>query len=1004
MSIKLIEDFKMNNSGGAIAATLYGQANFAASTAGNTYASNGLSSTGLDLSFSSSSASTTTGNYAYAIKNGLVASTNVAVGFSSSDSTFAYTLDLIAETTALPTSAILSMSWHPSGNYVAVGWNSASAGIYLYQYNGNGSLTFIATPTTQPTATINALAWTPDGNNLIVGCNTGTSPLLVYSFSSNTLTKLTNPSTQPTNAISSLDISPNGTYVAVGTSSATTPLLMYSNSGGTLTSLANPTQPGQQTTGRNCLVWHPSSNYFAMAANTATTLVLYRNNGNGTFTQLTAPTQPGNVVTNLSWSPNGLYLIAGTTSTTTTINPYSFDPVAGSATKLTVPSSQPSGASNCSMWSPDGNYLQVGIGSGVGIYSYSFSGGTLTNIAPPASSNGSTVLVGKYSLDGNHLVAGYGGSPTVYLGVYAAYNTLFALTVSNATASNMLSYTSLNNLRVFKDASKVGLMYYNPSTTGGMYASSTLASLNLTDTTVTNMYFEVVVNSTGASLYMNNLLAATLTNSDIVSMLGSYAVYFKNAYVNTTGSAFTKNSFVTDMYITDGSGSANTGRLGPSSITTAASVYDNVVFANTWSLTGGASETAIFNTDPVSSGSTVNTLVAGAVGSVEGTYSPVDVVYGYSTDVYANANAIGSSNITIKNLSGTNTVIPSTSISKTQFTSDIFYNQMFLTTTSATAIGITYKNNSGGTFTPSTGVDIQPTNSGISGKWSPDGKYVLLGTSGSAPTLFVYKNNYNGTLTKLTNPPQASNPPTDVTWSPDSNYFAIVMSGTAVVIYQNNGNDTFSQVQTLSSTGYTGGIAWSPDGKYIAVGTSTGNCSIIKMIGPTSFVGLTTITSGNSNGVSSVCWSPDSTYIGIGVSTTLMYIGLNQKNDNFSLLGSFGSAISGTVQRISFSPDGNYVFLGTANTAYAFRNNKNNTFTQLSGTGFGSFAVTGVDWTPDSNYVVVASSTAASFLTVYQVSGGSFTKLTNPTQPASSLTRGITISPSFTNNTFTYNA
>jgi hypothetical protein len=131
-----------------------------------------------------------------------------------------------------------------------------------------------------------------------------------------------------------------------------------------------------------------------------------------------------------------------------------------------------------------------------------------------------------------------------------------------------------------------------------------------------------------------------------------------------------------------------------------------------------------------------------------------------------------------------------------------------------------YKNNGDNTFTEQTGISL----TGITWTSSDWGDYnndgyldvLLSGNTGSSYITKIYKNNKDNTFTEQTGISLPGPYSAKVAWGDYNNdgYLDILLTGSygsgfISRIYQNNGNDTFSEQAGISLTGvYDAGVAW----------------------------------------------------------------------------------------------------------------------------------------------------------------------------------------------------
>ncbi|MFH1831392.1 MAG: WD40 repeat domain-containing protein, partial [bacterium] len=127
-----------------------------------------------------------------------------------------------AATPVTITSYLHSIDWHPSGNYIAVGYYTGSAGRFqVYRFTGS-SLTPLGAAI-QPTGNSElwVVKWSPDGNFLAVGNRqeSTTKNLEVYNFNPSASTPLTvtaaNQKNYGPSYLFSVAWRPDGKYLAI---------------------------------------------------------------------------------------------------------------------------------------------------------------------------------------------------------------------------------------------------------------------------------------------------------------------------------------------------------------------------------------------------------------------------------------------------------------------------------------------------------------------------------------------------------------------------------------------------------------------------------------------------------------------------------------------------------------------------------------------------------------------------------------------------------------------
>jgi 6-phosphogluconolactonase (cycloisomerase 2 family) len=154
--------------------------------------------------------------------------------------------------------------------------------------------------------------------------------------------------------------------------------------------------------------------YNAIAHSTSPYVTVYGQDGD-TSTKISDPsTLPTGTGVGASWTADGTHLaVAHATSPYVTV----YSRSGSTLTKIADPATLPASTGRAVSWSPDGTYLAVAHSTTPYLTVYSRSGSTLTKIADPASLPGGTAQGVSWSLDGAYLAVAVGTSP--YLAVYS---------------------------------------------------------------------------------------------------------------------------------------------------------------------------------------------------------------------------------------------------------------------------------------------------------------------------------------------------------------------------------------------------------------------------------------------------------------------------------------------------------------------------------------------------------------------------------------------------------
>ncbi len=200
---------------------------------------------------------------------------------------FLYRFDKVAQTLTLVDSAkdaavsdqVNAGRWSPDGNYLAIGGSFATGGpLVVYNFNrSTEKLTEVdsASPDGIANSSIVSLSWSPDGQFLAVGLDdssqTLANELFIYTFNrtTQTLTQVdarTPSAISNTNVVKTVDWSPNGHYLVIGgvmDSDQDIFLYQFNRATEQLTQVASAS-PGNSNNVVNSIDWSPDGTYLAI--------------------------------------------------------------------------------------------------------------------------------------------------------------------------------------------------------------------------------------------------------------------------------------------------------------------------------------------------------------------------------------------------------------------------------------------------------------------------------------------------------------------------------------------------------------------------------------------------------------------------------------------------------------------------------------------------------------------------------------------------------------------
>ncbi|MCX5921734.1 MAG: hypothetical protein NTX86_00155 [Candidatus Dependentiae bacterium] len=472
---------------------------------------------------------------------------------------------------------INGVSWHPSDYYIAAVRNSGTnQELYVYRYNV-GPATLTQTTAIELGFDAFAVSWHPTGNFLAIGNADTANEIRVYSAAAGVLTALTTFNIAPNANVSNdaLSFSPTGTYLAAGVASnAGSELYVYTFNG---TTLAINAQAEVGVT-VSCLDYSHTNSVIAVGLISGTQcLRVYQHDpGAGTLTELTSARVGETVTVNsVHWSPDGTQLVMGrNTGTGTEFRLYAYDSTAATLTQLYGENS--TSVVRTVAWSPNAKYVARGDDAfNLRIYnrvSPALDYFVFNNIKMALSSNTTLKNMARFkgvcALDGKGITLDLSASFTATNGnailVDAGSSLLLQnMTISGVSANKMacldnLGTLSLENVTWIQTDSTVfslGRLYISgelrvTGTTVFAYTSnqqSTIGSNSM-------LYFDSGMTfSYNPSSSANNLLAF----ADRTSLLHLYETTLQTT---TTALQLTKGTLVIDGVCPVVSGAQNVGQ------------------------------------------------------------------------------------------------------------------------------------------------------------------------------------------------------------------------------------------------------------------------------------------------------------------------------------------------------------------------------------------------------------------------------------------------------------
>lgn len=596
MSVKWFDDLKMDASSGNIPATFQSiMDNYSISVNSGTLV-NGLTVNGLDLSYNGSS-----GGINYSAKYNLPAdgSSYIAVGFSISSYKFKGGVNVLVSQPSPPSYLVFSVDFSSDSTYLGVA-QGLDPFLSIYKASGGG-FTKLPTISQMPTDTARGVTFSSNTSYLAVA-HSGDPFITIYKRSGDTFSKLGGPNINPTNYCNDVSFSPDDVHLAVA-QYLDPCLIIYKRSGDTFTKLTNP--DSLPTGGCTGVAFSSDGNYLAVTHNDSPYISIYKRAGD-VFTKVANPaTLPTGSATGVCFSPDTNYLsVVHDTSPYVTVYKRSGD----TFTKVSNPDVLPAGTAHKCAFSPSGDYLAVSHRNSPYVTIYKKTGDTLTKMTDPdilPSGNGFGV---KYSPDGNFFALGYATSP--YLKIYKPVEENVIFSVSNSTnESELVNFKQYAKLFATVNDSTLKLSLIDNTNTRYNGSTYSFATGGYSDSNFINMYLELEINGTTATLYANNTPISTLTNSYIstIPTTNQTVCFYRDAPAGTNENLST---LIKNVYYLNGTGAPST-RIGPIDVTVHRPIAD--ISITGWVPDTGATAYNRINENPVVESSYIKTNLDGSI-------------------------------------------------------------------------------------------------------------------------------------------------------------------------------------------------------------------------------------------------------------------------------------------------------------------------------------------------------------------------------------------------------
>lgn len=851
MAILNFDNFKYDNTSAAIPATNWGVFTSVGANFANTFAKNGYSSSGLDISVTTSGAVSHGASY--------VAKSNITTNNTNGNLIVAQNM----------------------GGRLATGFG-------VSQYPQSGGITIEPQLTSDMTpfiATNTSVAYNGDGSHMFIARTTSTSlvvDLWIRTVGTNTYTFFSNLTTVSTANITSfkLRFSYDGLYClfVYGVPGANTSnVVVYRRATPTSNTYGQPFTTTAIAGLVNSIAWTPGGSFVIGTTLTPFMHFYFKTIGTDSWTKTTNPsTLPASGVNNVAC--DGATTVVGVCSGGSQVYLYGFSS-SGAPSYVSVPLTGLNAPFGFDMV---GSLFVIGTSTAPFIKVFSgFAGATLS--FPDTLTQQPTVI--RINPEGTMFTLGYAtdgvpsatykfsGNPLSIVKVttptalpalqikdiqFSADNNYMALT-SNSTGQGIYTYdnqvnviatispgmvegsTSVDNYAYSGGASRfsitvqdefLGLRYYS-SATGGVYPFSSALSarkVGFTDNNFTNAYIEFYLNNlnsssniTQASLYLNGTsltgqISTPTTSSTIpvnefsTFLNGNVSLSFKRD-INTT-TATTLNCVISDFYVLDGTGPVNNSPLGMCSVIQEPLVSDN---SKQWTSTGPNSFSVLSN-NPPNSAAFVSTNALGAT-------DIINLDNSVNSGAFASKIALKAKVSTPTNLAGISLIDGNTYVLNTRLT-PTFKEYTYASDLHSTYVASAYSTGSPLAVNKISPKSAAPTLLTIVGAAAsggnvtamlPDASSVALGLT-VAPFLQVFTRNADVYTASAQTFPDITTSVGLLEYSNDGKYLLVRQAtSTAATIYSIVGG-VYTKLTDLVTTASAASAKFSKGGKYLFLG------------------------------------------------------------------------------------------------------------------------------------------------------------------------------------------
>lgn len=271
-----------------------------------------------------------------------------------------------------------------------------------------------------------------------------------------------------------------------------------------------------------------------------------------------------------------------------------------------------------------------------------------------------------------------------------------------------------------------------------------------------------------------------------------------------------------------------------------------------------------------------------------------------------------------------------------------------------------------------------PSQNSIAVEWSPNTEY--LATTHNSPSQLEWYQRVGSNLYFLSSPAtMAAGDVFDISWSLDGQFLATAGLG-SLNIFQKSGNILTRISDPASMPGFCYGVDFSPNGEFLACMTSSIPSVFIYQRNGTTFTKISdpaSIPDFGDNG--KIKFSPNGEFLalhGNNGANTQFYVYQRTGVTTFTKLTDPTTMQSSSAQKIDWSPDSQYLVVAGGSAPFIYKRS-GTSFIKLNQPNSLPATTSGCTWSPDGNYLSFTFDMSP-YIGIYQRNGDVFTLLSDP--------------------------